>query len=507
MPPAQVFPTWRCKQEERCADAPLAQLSMRQVWRVMWIEGAKLSIINGQAKRDIYALFVVAGCETTATVTYLLLRNSDNLARLVNEIREVEIREVEIREVRSEDDLDTQRLSALPNKTAVLNEARRWLPVVPVINPTSISPLHTEQTPTNPPHDHLILESLLRNLEPSDIPMAIQDTSTKSPLTIKVGDRTGWLEALKAQRPVLVHLNADTTWLIQLPYPPSTSPPPGRKRFNILIDPWLQGPQSDVASWFSTQWHVVEPSVKTMDQLNSILAGFEDGSDQPKTTDKSYIDVVTISHEFTDHCHQATLEELPKSTPVFATDKAAELIRSWSHFSSVTTTPGFSSATKDWKSELSISNLPPWVGIGRVITAGNALYYHSAIIIAFDLGNPETILYSPHGIKASDLECIRNSGFSTLALLHGLHDVRIWMTKQLNLGALNGIQAVAETEARYWVATHDEAKKGGGLIAPLLLRTQYTLKQAVEAEEARMKGRVPEYDFVELGSGDGLVLQ
>ncbi|KAK1712602.1 uncharacterized protein BDZ83DRAFT_638439 [Colletotrichum acutatum] len=339
--------------------------------------------------------------------------------------------------------------------------------------------------------------------------MAIQDKSKASttPATIKVSDRAGWLEALRSQRPVLVHLNADTTWLIQLPYPPSSAPPPGRKRFNVLIDPWLQGPQSDVASWFSTQWHLVEPSLKTMDQLNSILAGFEDGSESPRVTDKSYIDVVAISHEFTDHCHQATLEELPKSTPVFATDKAADLIRSWSHFSSVTTTPGFSSGTKDWKSDLSISGLPPWVGIGRVITEGNALYYHSAIMIAFDSGTPETILYSPHGIQATDLECIRKSGFSTLALLHGLHDVRIWMTKQLNLGALNGIQAVAETGARYWVATHDEAKKGGGLIAPLLMRTQYTLKQAVEAEEARMQGKVPEYDFVELGSGDGLILQ
>ncbi|KAF6802284.1 hypothetical protein CSOJ01_11700 [Colletotrichum sojae] len=324
--------------------------------------------------------------------------------------------------------------------------------------------------------------------------------------TITVSDRAAWLEALETDRPILVHLNADTTWLIQLPYPSSAPAPTGRKRFNILLDPWLQGPQSDVAAWFSTQWHLVEPILKTMDELNSLLAGLEAGSTDSVETETSYIDVVAISHEFTDHCHQATLEELPKPTPVFATDMAAELIRSWNHFDSVTTTPGFSSSTADWKTSLSVAGLPPWVGIGRIIAEGNALYYHSAIIIAFDLGKPETILYSPHGIQASDLTCIGKSGLSTLALLHGLHDVRIWMTKQLNLGALNGIKAVGECGAKYWIATHDEVKKGGGFIAYMLQRTQYTLKQAVEAEEQRIEGQVPDYDFVELGSGEGMIL-
>ncbi|TDZ24494.1 hypothetical protein Cob_v003287 [Colletotrichum orbiculare MAFF 240422] len=332
--------------------------------------------------------------------------------------------------------------------------------------------------------------------------------STSGPVqTITIRDRESWLEALETDRPILIHLNADTTWLIQLPYPPSEEAPSGRKRFNILLDPWLQGPQSDVASWFSTQWHAVEPSVGTMAELNSILAGLESGSKGTRETDHPYIDAVAISHEFTDHCHQATLEELPASTPVFATEKAADLIRSWNHFEDVTTTPGFSSSTASWKSALSIAGLPSWVGIGRVITAGNALYYHSAVLIAFEIDKPEAIIYSPHGIQSSDLTCVKDSGLSTLALLHGLDDVRIWMTKQLNLGALNGIKAVGETGAKYWVATHDEVKTGWGFIAPLLLRTRYTLRDAVEAEEHQMEGEAPVYEFVELSSGDGLVLK
>ncbi|KAK1585445.1 uncharacterized protein LY79DRAFT_581061 [Colletotrichum navitas] len=337
--------------------------------------------------------------------------------------------------------------------------------------------------------------------------MAINDEPSNTLPKIKVSDRAAWLEALETERPVLIHLNADTTWLIQLPYPPSCTPPSGRRRFNILLDPWLKGPQTDVATWFSTQWHVVESSVQTLDQLNSILAGLEQGGGGPKVTNNSYIDAVAISHEFTDHCHQATLRELPSSTPVIAPDKAARLVRSWKHFSSVITTPCFSSITESWKTDLSIAGLPSWIGIGRIATNGNAMYFHSAIMIAFDLGKAETILYSPHGVQASDLSCVRDCGLSTLALLHGLHDVRIWMTKQLNLGAMNGIKAVCETGARYWIATHDEQKKGTGFIAPMLQRTRYTLKEAVDAEESRMKSKIPEYEFVELGSGDGVVLR
>jgi glyoxylase-like metal-dependent hydrolase (beta-lactamase superfamily II) len=348
--------------------------------------------------------------------------------------------------------------------------------------------------------------------------------------SINISDIASWRESLQAQRPVLVHLNGDTTWLVQLPVPEgAASGTPSRTRFNILIDPWLQGPQSDVAAWFSTQWHVVAPSVGTMAELNAVLASLED---LELEGEECLIDAIVVSHEFTDHCHQATLEELPKSVPIFATDEAAKLIRSWKHFDNVTTTPGFSSESPGWEEALADPSglLPPWVGIGRVITAGNALYYHSAVLIVFDLGShsgpatrtrsrrkserpgegAETVIYSPHGINATDLECVRDAGIKTLALLHGLHDVRIWMTAQLNLGALNGIQAAQLSGAKYWIATHDETKRGGGLISWFLQRTAYTLRDAVEAEEAKneVEGAAVQfgYRFVELGSGDALLL-
>lgn len=447
--------------------------------------------------------------------------------------------------------------------------------------------------------------------------------------TFKTRDIASWRAAYRAAasqpQPLLVHLNGDTTWLLQVPVPATehSQPPPqtttakkeeekkkdkrrARTHFNILIDPWLQGPQSDVASWFSTQWHVVAPSVRTIAELQTTLRQLEEDDEKEENdddndddgngaatrptaqegtqegTESSYIDAVAISHEFTDHCHEATLRELPRSTPVFATDKAAELIRGWKYFDMVVTTPGysFSSASsppatttttttqqqekqgqerekqaEDWHEVLSVAPLPAWLGIGRVVTPGNALYYHSAIVIVFDRTTAapstpsplqkreaEAVLYSPHGIQPSDLSALTSSPsrhqIRTLALLHGLHDVRIWMAKQLNLGAHNGLASARACGARYWVATHDEVKSGGGVLAPFLRRLQWSVADAVagigggggaggggktKKNEGKKEGKDEEggkgstavvegdvekdgYEFVELGSGDGLVL-
>lgn len=352
--------------------------------------------------------------------------------------------------------------------------------------------------------------------------------------TISLQDRAAWKAALQTPRPILAHLNADTTWLLQLPLPATTSADsPRRSRYNILIDPWLQGPQSDVASWFSTQWHVVAPLVQTMTELDSVLAEMEGGSSAEQGV--SYIDCVAVSHEFTDHCHEATLRELPAGVPVIATEKAAQLIRSWSHFDTVITTPAFSADASDWREVLvdKTGAIPPWIGIGRLVTQGNPLLYHSALMIVFDLAYqdqtqnqnkratrssrnaprntaaPEAVIYSPHGIKGSDVASVKAAGIKTLALLHGLDEIRIWMTAQLNLGALNGLQAVRACGARYWMATHDEAKRGGGFVSWFLMRKSYTFRDAVEQETTKQApgaADAPPFDFVELGSGGGMVL-
>ncbi|KAI4151091.1 MAG: hypothetical protein LQ340_003698 [Diploschistes diacapsis] len=330
-------------------------------------------------------------------------------------------------------------------------------------------------------------------------------------------------------RPILTHLNADTTWLIQLPSPAVSSARTGRAFFNILIDPWLKGPQSDIASWFSTQRHLIQSSIQTIAELEhnlreiQRLVSIPQEPSSKKESNKhptSYIDAVAVSHEFTDHCHQATLLEIDPDVPVFATEKAAELIRSWKHFKRVLDTPALSQRQSDWR-KTSVLPLPSWVGISRIVTEGNQLYYHSAICITFVAvaatgDNAEAIIYSPHGIVADDLRHLPRARpeINTLALLHGLHDVGITGMKQLNLGGHNGLRAQRICKARYWLGTHDEIKEPGGILAPFLRRSVISIQDALKQEKDR-NGHVPrssmladmeDANFLDLGSGESLLL-
>lgn len=284
-------------------------------------------------------------------------------------------------------------------------------------------------------------------------------------------------DALQHGRPVLTHLNADTSWVLSLPHPVGASCPAGRSLFHILIDPWLQGPQSDLASWFSQQRHVIASSVQTISELHACLKISEASvqiqysrsrghTNNASRTDShaeflSCIDMVVVSHEFTDHCNRATLQEIPRDTPVFATQAAASLISSWHYFHQVHLIPSFSNWKYDCRKPLPIP-LPSWLGIARITTKKDALYFHSAILITFDIRSNladesiEGIIYTPHGIPADGLEMLSSAEprISVLALLHGLHDIKISF-KQLNLGAHNALRAQRVCGAKYWIATRE----------------------------------------------------
>ena len=334
--------------------------------------------------------------------------------------------------------------------------------------------------------------------------------------------KSSFQRAHAAKTPVLTHLNADTTWLLSLAYPDQVDPPQGRSRYNILIDPWLDGPQEDVASWFSKQWHLIKSSVRTIAELNKILGDVEPSTSNLAGRDehecRSFIDAVIISHEFTDHCHRATLLEVDQTVPVFATTKATRLVRSWKHFNTVIDMANFTACT-DWCTT-SVGPLPAWVGISRLVTSSDALYYHSAIVICVE--RPETsdeavdaLIYTPHGVEISTLSVLATASprVDVLALLHGLHDVSLKWSKQLNLGAVNAIKAQRILHARFWIGTHDEQKPGSGLIAPFLRRKIYTVQEALALVQAAEKDKsedaaalIEEMKCVELANGESLVL-
>lgn len=320
--------------------------------------------------------------------------------------------------------------------------------------------------------------------------------------------------------PLLSHLNADTTWLLSLPYPSQSSPPPGRSRFNLLIDPWLDGPQADVASWFSKQWHLHKSSVQSIRELNECLGDSEgpppNHHDDQGDKQPSFIDAVVISHEFTDHCHQATLLEIDPEVPVFATTKAAQLIRTWNHFDKVLEMAKFAEGT-NWRTT-NLPPLPPWIGISRVVTSSDALYYHSAVVICAQQTKAPNepaygFIYTPHGVEASSLSVIATASpqIEVRAFLHGLHDVSLKWSKQLNLGAVNAVKAQKMLHAKYWIGTHDEVKPGAGLIAPLIRRKIWTVQDAIAQVQATEKNNQKEWqediNCLELGNGESLLLE
>lgn len=290
----------------------------------------------------------------------------------------------------------------------------------------------------------------------------------------------------------------------------------------------FRGPQSDVASWFSCQWHATKSRIQSITELNTLLQEIEDITQDCEPQSQygytelsaskmrsSYIDAVVVSHEFTDHCNRLTLLELGPATPIYATGAAAQLIRSWNHFNTVHEIPPFDCTKDNWRST-SLETLPNWLGISRMVKEGDALYYHSAILIAFDLHfedgaqrqepwHAEAVIYTPHGINAQDLRPLPSvqPPLRTLALLHGLHDIKLSM-KQLNLGAHNGLQAQRICRAKYWISTHDEVKTARGFIAPFLCRKVLSLKEAIEWEK-KQAGLVS--DSSELADSRGLVFE
>lgn len=340
--------------------------------------------------------------------------------------------------------------------------------------------------------------------------------------------RDSVIDALGSNRPVLHHLNADSSWLLQIPRPPTALTRGGRYYFNILIDPWLSGPQSDLASWFSQQWHATDSKVGSIAAAEELLrhteilaSGLRRGKGRKSNVDEmlenretsSFIDVVMVSHEFTDHCHKETLLEVDKDVPVIATEKAAALIRSWSYFRQVSDTPPFGAKDLDWHTT-SIPPLPDWVGISRLVSKGDALYYHSAVLIAFNNGQnsnesrhtngdkhdsvngespmedseaAEALIYTPHGIDHGTLNTVATASppIRTLAFLHGLHDISLGKAQQLNLGAHNGLKAQRVLNAKYWVGTHDEVKRGGGLVSWFLKRKVISVGDALEQEKQK----------------------
>ncbi|KAL8872064.1 MAG: hypothetical protein Q9174_002245 [Haloplaca sp. 1 TL-2023] len=116
------------------------------------------------------------------------------------------------------------------------------------------------------------------------------------------------------------HLNGDTTFLLTFsptesrPSSNIYSRPPGT--FSVLVDPWLSGPSSMWHPKFLLSKHTIPSCISNLSHI-------------PEPN------VVLISQDKPDHCHEPTLQQLDPSsalTNVLAVPGAAKKIRGMKHF-------------------------------------------------------------------------------------------------------------------------------------------------------------------------------
>lgn len=294
--------------------------------------------------------------------------------------------------------------------------------------------------------------------------------------------------AADTRRPLLHHINADNSWLLQIP---RDGP---RPYFNVLMDPWLQGPQVEFSKIFHSQSHTEASAFQTIKAIEDFVAGIEKYAlrlrdEQAGEQPASYVDAVTCTIKGTDHCNEQTLLQLHPSVPIFARSDAVKMVSSWKHFEIVKTLPEFDGY---WK-KTSMSPLPDWIGVGALTQKSFDIQgIHKGVIITFDTGHGcEAVVQMPHGIPADEMKYLaETSDLHCLALIHGLLNVKVGFSltgyMDANLGGHNGLKLQRLLGAKYWISTHDEAKDANGLTSLMLLQNHITLEQALEQERSRL---------------------
>lgn len=289
---------------------------------------------------------------------------------------------------------------------------------------------------------------------------------------------------------IIRHLNGDTTWLIRW------------NGLGILIDPWLVGVQSDYSRYFSCQEHRIKSSIENVDEI------------------KDEIDLILISHHYSDHCHEQTLRSLSRSIPIFATKNAFQRIRRWNYFEHLFLIPELINSvdhfTLDELSEkkLSLSKFDE-ISVGYLSEKGlfSAPSLHGVTVISFLMLNKKwkSVFYIPHGCEINSILKWLNkqSDVDVEIVFHGL--VRVWNPQWLggllNYGYDEGEKLVQRVNAKYWISTHDEDKVARGFISFFLKRDssnlQNQLSKNLSSNNQQMNSKTK---ICQIANGDSLTI-
>lgn len=305
-------------------------------------------------------------------------------------------------------------------------------------------------------------------------------------------------------------LNGDTTFY--LTFTPPSAPAkascpdlyPGA--FTILIDPWISGAAKILSSAFSTTSIKSDPCIKSLADIK-----------EP--------DVILITQDKPDHCHEATLKQLPPDTysMILATPAAARKIRSWNYFDSgaIYSIPKFNERRADSVFRIEIPPLAMGIGspgevtISHIPAKWDLTGLHHAFGITYrppwsvlsakvdfyrDLpptppASPQSIrtlnstaktlspsphnnrektislLYSPHGVTYdiirpyAQTHLISEGAFPLTAMIHSFDRVQNpwYLGGNVAAGFPGGVEIARNLLPRAWVGAHDAEKEAKGL--------------------------------------------
>ena len=319
------------------------------------------------------------------------------------------------------------------------------------------------------------------------------------------------------------HLNADASFLLTFQPVQSTPPSPGQasNKFTILLDPWLSGPAVTGFSWFSSCAHSKPSCISSLKEIE-------------------VPDLVIISQNKTDHCHEPTLKELPQNEfkpQILAEGGAADTIRSWKHFDSMKIFPLKAFNTK--KADMSIRRIsvppttpngfPGEVKVSFFSESYDMTGLHTAIGITyrppptaastmantFPPSPPSTpastdpptlhlrpsdravsVIFSPHGCNYRTIQpwvtshLMSELALPLTALLHPFDRLtNPWfLGGNLTAGLPGGKEIAHNTHAKVWISAHDGEKTCNGVAVKYLTKQKYD-KEEVEGEVGgRCKG-------------------
>lgn len=304
--------------------------------------------------------------------------------------------------------------------------------------------------------------------------------------------------------PILTSLNGDNSWMISFPVPRKVRD--AKAYYHVVSDAWLQGAAVTLSSWLVWIGLAAPAAFTTGDAINSLVQEIEDEAaaaglvSQKDAAAPKTIDAIFSNFHYADHLSEPTMRTFSREIPVFATAESEIIIRGWNHFDNIVLQKDLNADSGDWQLLHPGTPLPEWLSVFRLV-GHHELNFATAMVWSTDSNNHEAILYSPHGIKTDQptLQTFTRKTTPPLevrAILHALKD-SFAFGKRTTLGVEGGLALEEETNAKYWIQSHDSALDYQGVVLRLGVRDYArTLENGIQeilgrggTEAEKFKGR------------------